>query len=233
MGKEFLSIYNELHKYLKRRFNYNGNSHTELISIAVKNSSYLKQYEDKLKLYANLRNVIVHETLYNGEHIAEPHVIVVEEYKKIKDYILNPPKALSIAIPSNQIYKADIDQNALEVIKVMNENSYTHVPITEKEKFIDIFSENTIFSSITSNGEIMLDKNTCIREFNDYLSIDNHSSESFEFIKKSTYVYEVEELFQRLFAQNKRLSAVFITEKGNPEEKILGMITAWDIAGMV
>ena len=38
-------------------------------------------------------------------------------------------------------------------------------------------------------------------------------------------------MFEEELRDNKRLSVIFITEAGKTTEKILGMITAWDIAG--
>lgn len=38
-------------------------------------------------------------------------------------------------------------------------------------------------------------------------------------------------MFQKQLQNKKRLSVVFITETGEASEKILGLITAWDVAG--
>ena len=38
-------------------------------------------------------------------------------------------------------------------------------------------------------------------------------------------------MFQNGLKDQKRISVVFITETGKSSEKILGLVTAWDIAG--
>lgn len=38
-------------------------------------------------------------------------------------------------------------------------------------------------------------------------------------------------MFQNSFKENKKLAVIFITENGKETESILGMITAWDLAG--
>ena len=47
--------------------------------------------------------------------------------------------------------------------------------------------------------------------------------------RKAT-VADVEELFAEEIKDQKRLAAVFITETGKAGEKILGLVTPWDLA---
>ena len=42
---------------------------------------------------------------------------------------MNPIKALSVAVKIDSIFSASMQDNALEVINVMNEKQFTHVPI--------------------------------------------------------------------------------------------------------
>ena len=38
-------------------------------------------------------------------------------------------------------------------------------------------------------------------------------------------------MFAKELKQDKRLAVVFITDSGDPNEKLLGLVTAWDVAG--
>lgn len=70
-----------------------------------------------------------------------------------------------------------------------------------------------------------------IREFIDFIPFDKHESEYFAFVSKDALLIDVEEIFKDGLKDNKRIATVFITETGNEKEKLLGLITAWDLAG--
>lgn len=63
------------------------------------------------------------------------------------------------------------------------------------------------------------------------MPIEKHSGECFEFVNKKATVNDIEEIFHNDFKIKKRAAVVFITETGNINEKLSGIITAWDIAG--
>ncbi len=77
----------------------------------------------------------------------------------------------------------------------------------------------------------LLEKEAKIRDFSEFIPIDKHESESFEFVSRETTVIDIEEMFAKELRQEKRLAVVFITDNGDPNEKILGLVTAWDVAG--
>jgi len=232
LSTEFINIYNEIDNYMRNKLDvgYDVN-HWDLIDDLCNLDYVIYKNRRKLKQYAKLRNAIVHESKKNTNPIAEPHPIIVEEYKKILEHLKNPPDALSIAVPGNKIFTANINDRAIDIITIMNENCYTHVPVFDDDNFVGVFSENSLFTYLAKNEAIILDSNTTLNEFKDILGIDKHDTEEFLFISKKTCVYEVEELFRRYLSNHKRLAAIFITENGKQNEKLLGLITAWDVAG--
>lgn len=232
LSTEFLNIYNEIDEYMRNKLNKGyGISHTDLIDDLSNIDYVIYANRRKLKQYAKLRNAIVHDSKKNANPIAEPHPIIVGEYKKILDHLKNPPNALSIAVPGDKILTADINDRAIDIINIMNEKCFTHIPVFDKGNFVGVFSENTLFTYLAKNEAITLDSDTTLNKFKDILGIDKHDTEQFEFISKNKCIYEVEELFRKYLSSQKRLAVVFITENGEQNEKLLGLITAWDVAG--
>jgi len=234
-SEEFINIYNNLDKYMRNELQvdeYVG--HTSIIDRMIKKGNiFFRTYKDDLKSFANLRNAIIHNPDRKTINpIAEPHEIVVSKYKEIMDKVLNPPKALNeIAIPSQNIYKINLADNALEVMKIMNKNIFTHVPVLKDDKMVGVFSENTIFTFFTEKEEAIFDDEMTIEDFNEFIPIDKHPSEVFIFVPRNITMLEIEEIFKNEINDNKRISAIFITENGKEDEKLLGLITPWDIAG--
>lgn len=233
-AEEFVRIYNDLDRYLRRKYNLdNCKNYSDVINLASKKDKYVNKQKDHLKAFGNLRNAIVHNlTSEYGEAIAEPHPRVNALFEQMKNDIMNPPKALHIlAIPADSVYKVNLDEYVLEVMRHMNKNTYTHVPVIKDDIVIGVFSENTVFSYMVKNEAAIIEATTPIAEFSDFIPLDQHESECFAFVAKNTSVIDIEELFSQSLISGKRLSVIFITHSGRPTEKILGIITAWDVAG--
>ncbi|WP_353892479.1 DUF6548 family protein [Proteinivorax hydrogeniformans] len=231
---KFLDVYNELDKFMRQRLNagdYKG--HTKLLEEMKQRYTIVNSYYEELKDYAKLRNAIVHESKEGVKPIAEPHDITVKNYYAIAQTIINPPKALEkIAVSYTNIFTATLKDNALEIMEKMHKHTFTHVPVVdEDDKLLGIFSENTVFSYLVEHRILETDQDNTIEEFADFLPIEKHKSEYFEFVPKSTLVMDIEEMFKQGLKDDKRISVIFITENGKKEEKILGLITPWDVAG--
>lgn len=232
-AQEFLSVYNKIDNFMRKELKKDERiSHTELIDMISTKNKLFKKNNARLKSFARLRNAIVHESYNIADPIAEPHEEVIIQYKNIMNKVMEPDKALeTVAVKANNIFTANLEDDALEVMKKMQQNIFTHVPVLENNKLIGIFSENTIFSYIVDNEALLLGDEIKIKEFEKFIPLDMHEGEIFKFISKDKLLYEVEEMFEEELKDNKRLSVIFITETGKMTEKILGMITAWDIAG--
>lgn len=231
--EEFITIYNELDEFMRKELNQDyWVSHSELIRRMAKTNKIFDIYKDELLSFARLRNAIVHNPDKREAHpIAEPHDYIVMKYGKIRDNVLRPTRALDIAVRSKNIYTASFDDKALDVMAAMKEYGYSHIPVVEDGRLLGIFSENTIFSYIVNTGNLSLEKDVKVRQFSEFIPIDKHQSETFAFVSRDALALEVEEMFAKKLRKGKRLAVVFITETGDPREKVLGLVTVWDIAG--
>lgn len=233
-AEKFIGIYNEIDRYMRKSLDEDERiGHVDLIKKMVKKSRVFAKNKDELMLFARLRNSIVHNP-YNSEidPIAEPHEKIVIKYKDIRDKVLDPARALdTIAVTGKKIYSVTEEEFVVDVMEIMKDNGYANVPVVDKEGMITgVFSENTVFSYIIENEGAQIRRSTKISEFMEFTPMERHESEFFVFVPKNSLVIEVEELFQKKLKGKKKLALVFITETGKVKEKILGLVTAWDIA---
>jgi CBS domain-containing protein len=235
-SEAFLEIYNDFDNYLRKILDKpDGYRHFNLIDDFIKNNKSFKKYERDLKAFGNLRNAIVHNPEQKkADPIAEPHEYIVKKYIDIVNLVKNPPTAYaSVAIKVEKLYTTTLEASAVKVMKEMTKHTYTHVPVIDNNAVIGVFSESTLLNYFADKGAVLLEKDVRIKEFIEYIPFDKHKSEYFDFISKRTLLTEVEEMFQGELEENRRLGVIFITEDGNPSQKILGIITAWDIAGYI
>jgi len=232
---KFLAVYNEIDHYMRKRMGapeYVDHS-TLLRQMSDKNRLFSDNYKD-LKLFSELRNMLVHNPYpEKADPLIIPHGFILEKYEEIKNAVLHPRKAIDIAIKVNFIYTTTPDANAIDVMDEMDEKTYTHVPVMEGSKMIGVFSENSILAYLVNHKEAIIMKDTKISEFEDFVGIDKHKSEYFEFVSRDTLLSDVEVLFQEGLKARKRIAVVYITEHGTRDERLLGMITAWDVAGKI
>ena len=233
LSEKFLQIYNELDDYMRKQLKAEQYvDHGMLLKqMADKNRIFSEYYRD-LKTFADMRNLLVHNPYKaSADPILIPHEYIVNKYEDIKNQVLHPKKAISIAIPVRLIYTTTLEDNALGVMQTMNDKVYTHVPVIENNEMVGVFSENTILSYLSHHKEALILKDMRIKEFVEFIPLEKHLSESFEFVGRNALLIEVEELFRKGLVNRKRIGMVFITNSGKKDEELLGILTSWDIAG--
>ena len=106
LSSEFLALYNQLDNHMRKRLHTNETtSHTDLLRRMRSIEKVFQIYYENLKLFANLRNSLVHSPLReNIDPIATPHEYVVNTYKKIINKVFNPPRVCDIGMKREDIF---------------------------------------------------------------------------------------------------------------------------------
>ena len=131
---------------------------------------------------------------------------------------------------TRDIYAASMGDCIRPAMREMAEKVFTHVPILEDGRVVGVFSENTLLAYMNTSNIVVISENDTFEKVRDFLPLDRHVSEKFAFVSRGTIATEVVKLFQDSLAQRVRLGMVFVTEHGEPDEELLGIITAWDMA---
>lgn len=231
---KFLIIYNDLDKHMRECLQVKtGTPNSYLINQMAKNNRAFAKYKEDLLAFSRLRNAIIHNPFKkDADPIAEPHENVVKLYEDIKNQLTCPPSALStVAVPRRNIYATSLESKVIDVMNIMVKKSFSHVPVLYDDRIVGIFSESTFFSYVSKNEDIAFSRDTLIGDFKDYIDVNGNVSEYYQFVEKGTLLIDVEEMFQGNLKDNKRLAVVFITENGKQNERLLGLVTVWDLAG--
>ena len=226
---KFLEIYNKLDAFMRNEIDKDQfMSFSSLLREFIADHPIFRRYEEDIKLYSLLRNAIVHDPFKPGiDPIAEPNLDTLNRFQSIYNEITNPPKAFDKAIKN--IYKTTLLAKVSDVMTEMNDKRYTYVPVIDKNQLIGIFSENTLFSYLIHKNP--LNDQILMRDLGEYIPLEKHRNEYFKFVDRDCLFWEAEEMFKETVNNGKRLAVVYITEHGRKEEYILGMLTAWDVAG--
>lgn len=224
----FLDRYRALEEELNKKY---GSDEKSFGSPVVRfiNDKESKPYRDKLNLCREIRNFLSHHSEFDGERIIQPSESMVRFLEEVTDYLRRPPLALECATLYADILKTTLSQKAQTVMKKMERQGFSHVPVIEGGECVGVFSVSTIFTYALANGMEDIRDNMLIGDFAEYLPADKHSTERFRFVGKEATIYDVRGEFERKNRSGKRLAAVFITDNGSSRGKILGMLTSHDL----
>lgn len=226
---KFLFIYNKVHKHLQCLGAAKGREDfTVLLGRLSGSNGVIRAYKNDLREYAELRNAIVHQTT-EEVIIAEPHTQAVENFQKIYDIIIKPPTAYDIA--SKPVEHCNAIALIADVIRIMTVKVYTHIPVLEDGKFVGVFSEATVTRWLADSAEkdgFVLDK-TQIGELKDYYNDPENTFCCYRFVSRGYDAYKIKDDFLYLVNKKWRLGAVFVTDSGKKTDKIIGIITSWDL----
>ena len=205
--------------------------YTELENYFKKNNEQLKDKKE-WDTYRQLRNIYTHQPDYrNGKML----VITQKFYDKFKNEvneIIKPLCSENIMIPNEKIYKVDKDEYINNVIQTMIQKNYTCVPIVTKNGYLEgVFTANSLMLYFNRHQKEICEEVEKIKveNFMDYCQLTADSNVMYKFVKRRTEIRDIEKILQQGFNKNQRIEVIFITENGRSNEKILGLLTQWDL----
>ncbi len=233
-AEQFVQIYNQIDDYMRKRLGHDNNdgSYASRIRFLAKRDSSFRKYLDILISYGELRNAIVHD-FGRDEYriIAEPYAEEVERYRKIKEKVMEPTLAFDeITLKADVLFSLAPEDKVSYVVSVMDKRNFNYAPVLLQGKVVGVFSPETIFSYLADQGEIKNTEEMMVKALEKYTSLSSRRLEGFLFVPKNTTVVDVEEYFGQHHPNKQRLGVIFITEHGQVDEELLGMITIWDLA---
>jgi predicted transcriptional regulator len=221
--ERFEAAYNSIDHFLRKHL---GKEATASFA------SLVKDYEQKqrsgadcdyLRMAAELRNFLVHRKTKPYQPLAVPTLPVVQKLETICQRLTNP----LLIVPRFQkpVETAAFDDSLVRVLKRIWEKDYSQFPVYDGEKFRGLLTENGITRWLAH----YVSKEMSIVELNDVpvrqVLAEEEKRPNFLFVARDKTVDEA----KALFATKELLEAVLITHSGNRTEKLIGIITRWDV----
>jgi len=225
----FLNKYKELESVIAAEHNL-ANSESA-IGFIMRKPEY-RSIKSELDYCREVRNLLTHNPKVKNRYAVEPSEEMILLLEQTTERIRNPQRAKHIFIPRDKVSCRSMDDYVLPAMKEMNECVYTHIPILKDGIVVGVFSENTLLSYLIDDEIVSIDHSVKFSDIAKYLPMENHRAEVFRFISQDTRVSEIEEMFAGAVQGQVRIGLIFVTANGKPTEKLLGIISAWDVAGI-
>lgn len=226
-GDRFLAAYATIEQALRRMTGAPAgrDSFRHLVDDMARGDAVIGRFRDDLAEFGELRNAIVHERISPDYLIAVPLEETVLRIEEIARLIVEPPAVYPMFRKKVVVFAPQDSMG--DVFRTMSSTGFTQFPIYEDGVYRGLLTDGGIarwvaraVTSSMSLSEVPV---------GDVLSGEKNPRRA-RFISRRATIYEAEDAFRESAKGEKwRVSAVLITENGNPEEALLGIIAPSDI----
>ena len=185
----------------------------------------VRSYREELSDFGDLRNAIVHTRRQEETVIAEPNDWAVGRIEEIVKVVDDPPKVLPEF--SREVFQSSSTEGLAKAVRQMRDSSYSQIPVYNDGVCEGLLTANTIvrWLGASVDDDLFSLIETQIGEVLQH----QEDAKGYRFIPRSTTLFDVLELFQAECEKERPPVALLITENGRHTERLLGIITAWDL----
>ncbi len=185
----------------------------------TKDPRYAKYKEDALFL-RNLRNLAAHNSL--------KYVDVLEVAMERIDHFVTEvtsPSLEPIMIPLRRLFVVKMKDKVQPALRTLKDKNYSYLPILNDRKVCEEVFSSYILMSYLCLGKA-IDESTTFEDI--YSALDEEPlKETCEYLPIGSPIIKAMNTFK--VTSNFHLDVVLVTEDGDPESPLLGMITVWDL----
>ena len=225
----FLDKYRQLEASVSAQY---GLSQSESAVSFLERRAEFRGIKSELSYCREVRNLLSHNPKVNNRYAVEPSEEMIRLLERTIERVCNPRRAKHIWVPRDRVLCRTVEDYVRPAMVEMHERLYTHIPILKNGVVVGAFSENTLLHYLIDDVTVRIDQKVRFTDIEKYLPLDQHRAESFRFVGKETPVSEIEDLFAKADADGLRIGLLFVTHSGQETEKLLGIISPWDVAGV-
>ncbi len=227
--EEFLDKYKQMETLVRNEYNLDNNE--SVMNFLINNKDF-KEIENELDLCRDTRNLLSHNPKINGEYAVYPSEEMIKLLDKVIQKVARPLKAANVMVKKSELCYMSMEDKVRDAMATMKENSYKHIPILEDGVLVGLFSAKTVLDIMVTEGADAFSSEITFDMIQKYISIENVTSNKFTFVGNSTLVSEIKDIFKEDIDNKERINIIFVTQHGKRDEKLLGIITAWEIAAV-
>ena len=227
--EEFLESYAQLEKAVALTFPRDKNRQ-HVVNCLMENHVVGIDWP-RLQKLRTIRNVFSHNPRKDGDDVYALNDSAVTFLNKVIEIVRSLPKVGNVCKPIKKVYTCHLDTAISDVVSKMVKSVYSHVPVLDDQnKVIGVFSESTMLE-MHRNG--WTHKNTArMKSISDLLPIKCHKADDFPFVATSAPVPYLRRLTDTALVDGKRIGLFLVTENGQTEEPLTGILTVWDLVGV-
>ncbi len=226
----FLATFSEIESWLRKQAGVDrGTPFYQLIERASYKNRAVAQYRDDLKEFADLRNAIVHERSDDGHVIAEPNDRSVAAFQIIRTALINPPAVIPRF--TKKVLSRPQSDSVGDAVTDMRTGAFSQLPILLDGKVIALLTAETVVRWLATqvHNKMVNPWETAISAVIPHAEHEDH----YCFVSRRTTLLEALLKFEDFAARGRSLDAILISENGRPDQKLLGILTIFDLPAIL
>ena len=224
----FLDLYNRLERLIRERYHLSRDGGA--IAWLLNRDKAPRALRDELDYCREVRNFLQHNERIDGSYAVIPSDAMLDVLRTTLERFGAMGCAEDVCTRRDQLSVATFDDALLDVLRNMADHGYAHVPVLEDGRVAGVLSEGTLLAYLVEHSSSSISEAATLAEIKQLLDLDAHEQGRFAFVARTMPADDVAELFQTSLREAHRLAMVFVTEHGTSDERLLGIITAWDLA---
>ena len=226
---EFVDLYNRLESAIREA--YDVPREVGAVAWLIKNERSFGGVRDALDYCREVRNLLQHNERVGGEYAVVPSPAMLDLLRQTTLRVERMPRAIDLCTKAADVCCAGMGDRVLPVMTRMAEKSYTHAPILEDGRVVGVFSESPLMAHLVRDEIVEVGEKDTFAALAGLLPVGAHGgAETFAFVAEDALATEVAGMFRESLRRSERLGMVFVTAHGDEGERMLGVITAWDMA---
>ncbi len=221
----FLATFTTIEKWLRKTANADrfATFHQLVDRVAATNRAVLR-YRNDLKEYADLRNAIIHERT-DSHVIAEPNARAVADFERLCATLLVPPTVLPMF--QRRVETLTTKDTVGAAVTIMGRGSFSQLPIVSDNTVEELLTAATVARWLASEvvNELVNPWETKIELALQYTEDQDH----YCFLTRTATLFDALSKFDEFVERGKGLDAVLVTNDGRRNQKLLGILTIYDV----
>lgn len=190
----------------------------QLLYRCAKENRIIRNHQESLREYNELRNAIVHQRGKEDEIIAQPTDSVTEDIENIASLLEMDDNILHYA--SSPVKTVKPEDKIVHAFKLMDELGTTKIPVYENGHYYGVVTIEEIARWGLQESHVSVEVSSILA---------SRKNERVIFLKSNSSVQEAVRAFESAMNHGMTLLAILITEHGNTNEKPSGIITVADL----
>lgn len=232
----FLDRYKHLEELCRDAFGLDAG---ESALIELKRRKQFRSYAEDIDYCREVRNFLQHNPKLGGQYPVEPSEQMVAFIDDLIERIQQRKRCIQIAVKGQEIHTCAKSDPLAKCLETMGAGAFSHLPVIEDGRVVGIVDLHTVLKAVNGaggdkpRGLTVSDMFDCVRiqERDGVYEHPGLKGEVYDFFSINAFVDELEGEFERWFKQGRRLGVALLTQNGKQHEKLLGLVTAWDILG--
>ena len=206
--EEFLSAYRKLEKIR------NDDS--------SRYSAFRKKHASLFELVRTTRNTLTHD-IVKGDY---PYLVSKGLLDSLNHLLyLMTVKSSELMNKREHLITAKKEDRLGDLLRIMQEKGLSYLPMLSTKETVNAVVSSKSLLAILNDGAF--DPELPAGDLLTYFELEN-PWEAYRFCAANTYATNAKDIFENA-SNKKKCHLIFVTEHGLPEERLLGILTPWDV----